>query len=182
MCGGPRSGRQAVDSAAPDVTAADSTTTDSTAAATADASPDRRSRYASIEGLTRGRRVRQKWRARGFAEAPLGTATPCSGTGDRGRPSTGPPLLRCRPSMNGHSRKQRTARAQRRELRGFWSISVQAASAGHVVYATMRDIAKRDELDAAAQAAGVELPVRRLDVRDSESVDAVTLEGFETPR
>ena len=50
------------------------------------------------------------------------------------------------------------------------AIAVQAASAGHVVYATMRNLDKRAALDAAADAAGVTLNVLPLDVQDSDSV------------
>lgn len=50
------------------------------------------------------------------------------------------------------------------------SIAVQAAQAGHSVYATMRNLDKRAALDAAAQDAGVSLNVLRLDVQDAESV------------
>ncbi|UWQ17260.1 SDR family oxidoreductase [Jannaschia sp. M317] len=52
------------------------------------------------------------------------------------------------------------------------AIAVQAALAGHVVYATMRNMDKRGTLDAAAQAAGVSLRVLPLDVQDTASVDA----------
>lgn len=52
------------------------------------------------------------------------------------------------------------------------SIAVQAAQAGHTVYATMRNLAKREALDAAATAAGVSLNVLPLDVIDSASVNA----------
>ncbi|MEO0692662.1 MAG: SDR family oxidoreductase [Pseudomonadota bacterium] len=50
------------------------------------------------------------------------------------------------------------------------AIAVQAAKAGHVVYATMRNLDKRAALDAAADAAGVTLNVLPLDVQDSDSV------------
>lgn len=50
------------------------------------------------------------------------------------------------------------------------SIAVQAAAAGHIVYATMRDLSKRQVLDDAAAAAGVTLHISRLDVQDSESI------------
>ena len=52
------------------------------------------------------------------------------------------------------------------------SIAVQAAQAGHKVYATMRNLAKRDALDAAASQSGVELNVLPLDVQDTASVNA----------
>lgn len=51
------------------------------------------------------------------------------------------------------------------------SIAVQAAQAGHTVYATMRNLEKRAALDAAAAAAGVILNVLPLDVSDSASVN-----------
>ena len=51
-------------------------------------------------------------------------------------------------------------------------IAVQAAQAGHIVYATMRNLAKRDALDTAASDAGVSLHVLPLDVQDSASVTA----------
>lgn len=52
------------------------------------------------------------------------------------------------------------------------AIAVQAAQAGHVVYASMRDLGKRSALDKAAQAAGVTLNVLALDVQSTESVAA----------
>ncbi len=52
------------------------------------------------------------------------------------------------------------------------SIAVQAAEAGHTVYATMRNLAKRDALDAAAKDAGVAIEVLQLDVQDTASVTA----------
>ena len=51
-------------------------------------------------------------------------------------------------------------------------IAVQAAQAGHTVYATMRNLAKRGILDAAASDAGVNFNVLELDVQDSASVNA----------
>jgi len=50
------------------------------------------------------------------------------------------------------------------------SIAIQAAKAGHTVYATMRDLAKRATLDAAARQAGVALNVLQLDVQDTASI------------
>ena len=47
------------------------------------------------------------------------------------------------------------------------SIAVQAAQAGHTVYATMRNTQKREALD---RAAGVSLSVLQLDVQDTASV------------
>ncbi|KHA51297.1 SDR family oxidoreductase [Sulfitobacter geojensis] len=52
------------------------------------------------------------------------------------------------------------------------ATAVQAAQAGHTVYASMRNTQKRDTLDAAAQAAGVSLNVLQLDVQDAASVNA----------
>lgn len=53
------------------------------------------------------------------------------------------------------------------------SLAVQAAQAGHKVYATMRNLAKRDTLDAAAEAAGVTLEILPLDVQDMATITAV---------
>ncbi|WP_299771421.1 SDR family oxidoreductase [uncultured Tateyamaria sp.] len=52
------------------------------------------------------------------------------------------------------------------------SLAVQAAQAGHKVYATMRNLDKRTALDEAAEAAGVTLNVAQLDVQDSASIAA----------
>ncbi|WP_299205397.1 SDR family oxidoreductase [uncultured Tateyamaria sp.] len=52
------------------------------------------------------------------------------------------------------------------------SLAVQAAQAGHTVYATMRNLDKRTALDEAAEAAGVTLNVAQLDVQDSASIAA----------
>ncbi|KEO53545.1 SDR family oxidoreductase [Thioclava indica] len=52
------------------------------------------------------------------------------------------------------------------------ATAVQAAQAGHTVYATMRNTQKRDTLDAAAKVAGVTLNVLQLDVQDAASVNA----------
>ncbi len=49
-------------------------------------------------------------------------------------------------------------------------LSVQAAQAGHKVYATMRNLGKRAALDQAASDAGVSLEVLQLDVQDSASI------------
>ncbi|WP_412049394.1 SDR family oxidoreductase [Hoeflea sp. Naph1] len=49
-------------------------------------------------------------------------------------------------------------------------LSVQAARAGHKVYATMRNLGKRAALDQAASDAGVSLNVLQLDVQDSASI------------
>lgn len=59
------------------------------------------------------------------------------------------------------------------------SIAIQAAQAGHTVYATMRNLEKRDTLDVAAQAAGVSLNVLQLDVQDAESVYAAVAQVLE---
>lgn len=56
------------------------------------------------------------------------------------------------------------------------SIAVQAAKAGHQVFATMRNLGKRDVLDAAAEEAGVSLEVLQLDVQDSASIEAAVAE------
>lgn len=52
------------------------------------------------------------------------------------------------------------------------SLAIQAAKAGHKVYATMRNLNKRSGLDDAAKAAGVNLNVLQLDVQDTASVEA----------
>ncbi|WP_417307682.1 SDR family oxidoreductase [Devosia sp.] len=52
------------------------------------------------------------------------------------------------------------------------SIAVQAAAAGHTVYATMRNLEKRATLDAAAAAANVSLEVLQLDVQEMASIAA----------
>ncbi len=52
-------------------------------------------------------------------------------------------------------------------------IAVQAAKAGHIVYATMRNLEKRAALDDAAKAAGVDLNVLALDVQAPETITAV---------
>lgn len=52
------------------------------------------------------------------------------------------------------------------------SIAIRAAKAGHTVYATMRNLAKRETLDAAAAEAGVTVNVLALDVQNSDSVNA----------
>lgn len=51
------------------------------------------------------------------------------------------------------------------------SLAVQAARAGHRVYATMRNLAKKDGLEAAAAEAGVSVKVLQLDVQDTASVN-----------
>ncbi len=56
------------------------------------------------------------------------------------------------------------------------SIAMAAARAGHRVYATIRDPARRSTLDAAAQAAKVELAVLALDVGDAASVNTAVAE------
>ena len=52
------------------------------------------------------------------------------------------------------------------------SIAVQAAQAGHKVYATMRNLDKKDSLEKAAADAGVSVNILQLDVQDTESVNA----------
>lgn len=53
------------------------------------------------------------------------------------------------------------------------ALAVSAASNGHKVYATMRDLGKRETLDSAASDAGISLEVRQLDVQDMASITAV---------
>lgn len=62
------------------------------------------------------------------------------------------------------------------------SLAVQAARAGHTVYATMRNLDKKTQLEQAAEAAGVSLHILQLDVQDTSSVTAavdaiITAEG-----
>lgn len=52
------------------------------------------------------------------------------------------------------------------------ALAVQAAAAGHTVYATMRNLSKRAALDTAATAAEVTLRVLPLDVQDSATITA----------
>ncbi|HBB82467.1 MAG TPA: short-chain dehydrogenase/reductase, partial [Sulfitobacter sp.] len=52
------------------------------------------------------------------------------------------------------------------------AIAVQAAQAGHVVYASMRNTGKRGALDAQVEAAGVTLSVLPLDVQDTASIES----------
>ncbi len=52
------------------------------------------------------------------------------------------------------------------------SLAVQAAQAGHKVYATMRNLSKKDVLEKAAGAAGVTVNILQLDVQDTASVNA----------
>ncbi|MHA3980420.1 SDR family oxidoreductase [Halovulum sp. GXIMD14794] len=59
------------------------------------------------------------------------------------------------------------------------ALAVLAAKAGWTVHATMRNTAKREALDAAAQAAGVEVQVRQLDVTDPASVTRCVAEVIE---
>lgn len=59
-------------------------------------------------------------------------------------------------------------------------IAVQAARAGHIVYATMRSLDRRAKLDVAAETAGVALNVRQLDVQDTASVESVVDEIIAT--
>lgn len=53
------------------------------------------------------------------------------------------------------------------------ALAVDGAKAGYDVFATMRNLEKRAALDAACDAAGVEVQVRRLDVQDTESAGNV---------
>ncbi|MGB3454951.1 MAG: SDR family oxidoreductase [Litorimonas sp.] len=53
------------------------------------------------------------------------------------------------------------------------ALSVQAAQAGYTVVATMRNLDKRDTLDAALADAGVTADVRALDVTDLDQIDRV---------
>lgn len=52
------------------------------------------------------------------------------------------------------------------------AMSVMAAKAGHRVVATMRNLDKRETLDAALTDAGVSADIRALDVTDQTSIDA----------
>lgn len=52
------------------------------------------------------------------------------------------------------------------------SIAVQAAEAGHKVYATMRNLSKRGARDKAAAKSGVTLEVLPLDVQKTETINA----------
>lgn len=52
------------------------------------------------------------------------------------------------------------------------ATTVQAATAGYRVIATMRNLAKRDTLDVALRDAGVTADIRALDVTDLDSIDA----------
>ncbi|MFB9373523.1 SDR family oxidoreductase [Algimonas porphyrae] len=52
------------------------------------------------------------------------------------------------------------------------AMSVKAAQAGHTVVATMRNLDKRGQIDAALTEAGVTADVRMLDVTDQTSIDA----------
>lgn len=54
--------------------------------------------------------------------------------------------------------------------------AVELARSGHQVVATMRDVAKADRLRVAAEAAGVDLDVRALDVTDHAAIEAVVTE------
>lgn len=50
------------------------------------------------------------------------------------------------------------------------SLAIQAAKQDYRVYATMRNLHKKDLLEKSAQKAGVSLQIRQLDVQDQESV------------
>ncbi len=56
------------------------------------------------------------------------------------------------------------------------SLAIDGARAGYAVFATMRDLGKRAALDAACEAAGVTVQVRRLDVQETGSVEEVVAE------
>jgi len=60
------------------------------------------------------------------------------------------------------------------------SLAVQAARAGHAVYATMRNLDKRATLDAALADAGATATVLQLDVQDPASVQAAVGEVIGT--
>lgn len=51
------------------------------------------------------------------------------------------------------------------------SIAIQLAKSGYKVFATMRNLAKRDQLDTQVKEAGVDVNVMQLDVVDTDSVD-----------
>ncbi len=59
-------------------------------------------------------------------------------------------------------------------------IAVQAARAGYKVYATMRDIKRRETLDAALKQAEVTAQVLTLDVCDNETIEAAVAEIIDT--
>lgn len=52
------------------------------------------------------------------------------------------------------------------------SLAVQAAKQGHKIYATMRNLSKRQSLDEAVNAAGVSVEVLQLDVQDTASINS----------
>lgn len=52
------------------------------------------------------------------------------------------------------------------------SLAVQAAQAGHKVYATMRNLAKKEALQAAVAEAGVSVNILQLDVQETASISA----------
>ena len=60
------------------------------------------------------------------------------------------------------------------------AIAVQAAQKGHTVYATMRDLAKKGPLEAAANEAGVQIKILALDVQSESSVNAAVTEILAT--
>ncbi len=51
------------------------------------------------------------------------------------------------------------------------ALAVQGAGTGFRVFATMRDLTKREELDGVVEAASVELDVLELDVQSAESMN-----------
>lgn len=58
-------------------------------------------------------------------------------------------------------------------------LAVQAAKAGHDVFATMRNLTKRDALDKAAEQAGVKLTVLQLDVQGMPSIETAVAQVIE---
>lgn len=56
------------------------------------------------------------------------------------------------------------------------ALAIDGVKAGYQVFATMRNLDKRAALDAACDAAGVAVRVRRLDVQETESIDKVVAE------
>ena len=65
---------------------------------------------------------------------------------------------------------------------GFGKLaSLSLARAGHQVVATMRDVAKGDDLRKEAADAGVEIEFRQLDVCDPDSVASALHDGSLTP-
>lgn len=59
------------------------------------------------------------------------------------------------------------------------ALAVLSAKSGHTVYASMRNLDKRETLDALASDAGVSLHVQQMDVQDTASVDTAVAEIVE---